>query len=314
MSTLFNVLVKRIFVITLIALSSCKDSDKNSSLIFEELNESLERSNENLQQEANIKIKDLEAKADKPETTEKATLLLSKARYVHQKSSDLFEFIDSLRKALDEQIGANSYVGDEGQRFVDKIFNKEKKASELYKRLIDSRVIFLNTDSNYKKEFERGLITVANYNFIKRYNDDKQFAKKLFANKTYSEAITSLSKFKNDILSTECNLIEFFRTIIVGEVIIYDYFPEALTSQNSMKFRAGEELIITTGIGAYSVVPKQEISINKLLIEIKDGVGIYKMKVSNKPGRYKVPIKIKYTTHDGRQDTFEKDIEYTVVE
>ncbi len=97
MVTLFNVPVKRMLVVALIVLTGCRDSDKNSSLIFEELNESLERSNKTLEGSISYAIIGLEDLAKMPEMSEKGAFLLTKGQTIKSYSSQLADFIDSTK-------------------------------------------------------------------------------------------------------------------------------------------------------------------------------------------------------------------------
>ena len=48
-------------------------------------------------------------------------------------------------------------------------------------------------------------------------------------------------------------------------------------------------------------------------MKIKDDViAHYKLKAASRPGKYYVPVKINYTDQNGKQQTVQKEIEYTV--
>ena len=100
MATFINVPVKRILVIALLALIGCKDSDKNSSLIFEELNESLERSIKNLELSTIEAINSLESKKQEPVTAERANVWFSRAYSIVENSNKIIGFIDSTQQAV----------------------------------------------------------------------------------------------------------------------------------------------------------------------------------------------------------------------
>ena len=86
MLPILNTLIKRIWIVGVLVcvmfLNACKESDKNSSLIFEELNESLERSNESIEQNISTSMRYLQQLTEKPESSEKGIILLSKAKKV----------------------------------------------------------------------------------------------------------------------------------------------------------------------------------------------------------------------------------------
>jgi hypothetical protein len=310
MVTLFNVPVKRMFVVALVVLMGCKDSDKNSSLIFEEINWSLENSNIRLMLATEVTIENLKSKAQSPASAEKAQLLLSNARFMQAIAGRVVSFIDSLKAELIKNRSGN----EEDKTIINATIIEKGKAGDLYSMLLKSKTEFLNVDSSYSRELGLRIITVANESFVRMYQSAKSFEKAFFKNKAFEEVIVNLSKFKNDILVTENALIDFLNYQITSRVVIVDYFPKALTSQNATHFKNGEELSITTGIGAYGVVQKQKISINSLNVEVKNGIAVYTMKVNNKPGIYKVPISIKFIGPEGKEEVHSDNIEYTVVD
>ena len=209
-----NTLIKRtwmvVLLISVMLLNACKDSDKNSSLIFEELNESLERSNETLEQNIAVSIRYLEQLTKMPETAEKSFTLLNKAKIIQSSSLSVIVFIDSLNTQIKNSLSVDSQI-KYTNNFVTELFIKQNRGNELYRKLINCKDKILSVDERIKKEFENKLPTT-----------NKKFNEIYFKNTTISQAIALLSKFKNDVLITENQTILFLRNSICVLGIVYD--------------------------------------------------------------------------------------------
>lgn len=284
MATLFNVPVKRILVIALIALSSCKDSDKNSSLIFEELNESLERSNKNLKISTLEVINDLELKRREPATAAKAIVWGNRAYSVTDSSKNIIDFIDSTEQA----VLTMSKTG------------RDKYSEKLDSMLKKYQTSVLTSDLYERNEFENRI----NFRPVN-----------LASTSESSRIKASLLRIKNDIRNLENMAVRFCESQ-VGCLDCHNYeMFQAIAASNSSVFRKGQEMIITAGVGVFNIKSKPSFEINGMDIQPNEnGVGEHKMTIKNKPGNYKVHVKIKYIKADGKQDSLEKDIEYTVME
>ena len=87
-----------------------------------------------------------------------------------------------------------------------------------------------------------------------------------------------------------------------------------LISQNSLNFKKGEVLIISAGIGSYSVAASATFVIdsNSIIRPDESGVATFKKIVVQEPGKYEIPIQIKYINPDGERKVVEKIIQYEV--
>ena len=116
----------------------------------------------------------------------------------------------------------------------------------------------------------------------------------------------SISVIENRTVSF-CNMETDF-----GCILTYDKFAP-LIGQNSKHFKAGDELVITAGIGSYSRASQPKVNIDKRDISVNDiGYAEFKKKISDKPGKYSIPLKINYYTPDGLSKQFTYQIEYFV--
>lgn len=294
MVTLFNVPVKRMFVVALVVLMGCKDSDKNSSLIFEELNESLERSNEVIGDLTKAVLFDLEGKTRAPETAEQALVWFSAADSIYSKAEYLVSFLEGLKSNLKQN----------------RIEIGPRTSNELYKKL----KIFKDEISKRNSEFK------SHYNINAEILDEEikgesEFYKINFLGKGISEKSTALLRIENNILVVTNSIITYCNHQVSSHrCVIVERF-EAIASANSTVLKRGQEMIIQAGVGVFSLRGNPSFEINGVAIQPNEnGVGEYKLKIRNKAGDYKVHVKVKYTNAGGILETLEKDIEYTVID
>jgi len=294
------------FVVALVMLIGCRDSDKNSSLIFEELNESLERSNRNIEENISITIMSLEDISNEPASWEKAATLLTKAQMIKSYCTDAIALIDSLKARIMDKTKTN----EDAKYLLEEIFIRRNEGANLYGKLNDCRRKILSVDENIRKEFTESL-PLCDSTFKKKNSNEMVFTNQFFMQKSTVMALASLVKFKNDVLFSEYETISFLRNNIAVHGLVYDRFNSVVT-QNSIHFKYGDELAVSAGVVGFDVALKPEVSVNGVSIDASRGIGIYKTKIDYKPGKYKVPVRIRFKNEKGEnQDDF-YTIEYTV--
>jgi GldM N-terminal domain len=294
-----NTLIKRTWMVVLLmsvmVLNACKDSDKNSSLIFEELNESLERSNRAIEASSTTYLMALSGKQKRAETAERARIWGGLADSIHSKTKNLINFIDSLKLKVKNE---NFKINDES---IGKLFTKLK----------GHREFVLNQHERIKKEFEK-IIIVANSDFNTRFSNKEDFVKTNFSSSLTSKNISALLKFENDVMTTENEIVAYCYHQVPNNYDGYDKFSP-IAFQNSTHFKSGEELIISVGMGSLTLRNLPMFTINGIKVNANDeGIGVYKMKVEEKKGRYKIPVTIEFFNQDGRKVLYSKFLEYTV--
>lgn len=293
MVTLFNVPVKRIFVVALVVLMGCKDADKNSSLIFEDLNESLEQSNKLVAKSSGVILESLKSKVDDPASRGIAIKWLLLADSISSKSKYLIEFIDSLKSNLKQN----------------KIQIGQLTSNDLFKKLIVFKEFITDKNLNYKIGYNDDIHILSNH-----VRNDTSFYEAYFFKNNAAAINAVLSKLENSIAITTNKMMSFCHGQVTGFSRTCEMI-QPIAIINSTKFSQGEELVINAGIGAFKLMDKLSFEINGVNVQPNgNGVGEYKMKIKKRPGNYKAHVKIRYTTPDGRNETLEKDIGYTVVE
>ncbi len=153
----------------------------------------------------------------------------------------------------------------------------------------------LNVDSTIRLEFE----------------DNNEFKNKTSSTISSLERLTFL---QNNIKIIENKITAYCNTKVTNPAFIFDYY-RAIIFQNSTTVKAGEELKIDAGIGAYSWSTNPEIIINGNKINLNEGgIAVYKIKAQNKPGDYIIPIRISYYNQTtAKNEFYNGQVKYTVV-
>jgi hypothetical protein len=87
-----------------------------------------------------------------------------------------------------------------------------------------------------------------------------------------------------------------------------------MVEHSSDYVKAGDEVEVTAGVGAFSLKGRPIININGRNISPEaDGVAYYKFKAPKNPGKHFVPVEVRFTDQDGRKQTITKSVEYTVI-
>ena len=312
MATLFNVPVTRILVIALLALIGCKDSDKNSSLIFEELNESLERSNKAIKLSTIRTLENLKQKIEEPSTAEKGELWMKKAMMILEASNSLDQFIDSLRKTIKQNEAANSYAA-KAEKSAFEILVNQKYGNRLFDSLKNYRTFLFSVDRNLDRIF-RERTNYSDSFFLSKSKSPDEFTMRLFKEASVIQAICLLEKIKNTVLLTGNELIVFCRDNVPSSSGWYQRL-QLVAISNREHYKNGDELKIESGIGAFNTNSSPSIIINRKKIELNEnGVAVFKSKIKSKPGKYSIPVKVEYTDFDGKRQFQERLVEYQVDE
>jgi hypothetical protein len=158
-----------------------------------------------------------------------------------------------------------------------------------------ARIIQADPELNYtfKKEMHAG-------NNFNNYN-------------TYDLANLFLTKLKHDIASLANKTISFCNSRCAWMCGLgYEKF-NAIVAQSSTHLAPGEELVITAGVGAFSIAVQPKIRINNVNVSPDDSyVAISKIKVQRTPGKYSIPVEMTYTADDGEIKKNTYNIAYTV--
>jgi hypothetical protein len=124
--------------------------------------------------------------------------------------------------------------------------------------------------------------------------------------------VLSLDKLKIDILLSEQEMVKFCDFQVMSAVDRYDLFAPLITL-NSNVVAPGDTIELSAGIGAYYSFARPNITIAGVSVPANSrGLAFYTLRASKRPGRYSIPVRIKYTTPYGHQSTVDRDVYYRV--
>jgi len=124
-------------------------------------------------------------------------------------------------------------------------------------------------------------------------------------------ALTILSKFQNDVKTSENKVITFCHEQ-VGKVIYRQDAFAALAIANTTNALPGQEIEITAGVGGFSKAITPKISIGGQTVSLgEDGAAHYKFK-ADRLGNNSIPVVISYTDQDGQVKNITKTVDYVV--
>jgi len=195
------------------------------------------------------------------------------------------------------------------------LFESHGKGKELLEILLKYKVALLAVNPEVKSQFEHATNIFSN-EFTFGATDTVAFNKTFFSSIPVIAANVILSKFVNNVKVCENETITYCYNKIgfLDGPSMYDKFA-AIIGQSSNYIQAGDELIITAGVGSFSTASQPKITINGKEITVnEDAVAVHKLKTSQKAGKYFVPVKIEYTKPDGTKEAKTFNIEYTVIE
>jgi gliding motility-associated protein GldM len=127
-------------------------------------------------------------------------------------------------------------------------------------------------------------------------------------------AMTILSKFQNDVKTTENKLVAFCHEQVGKVEIVFDAYS-AIVGQSTNYVMPGEEFTVTAGVGAYSKDAKPVININGTTVPMgTEGFAEQKIR-AGALGTHKIPVQITYFNQiTGKEEVAKREIEYTVAQ
>ncbi|WP_207492279.1 gliding motility protein GldM [Aridibaculum aurantiacum] len=285
---------------------------------FKIVNTSLLKTNDLVSISTSTYLKSLEAKKSEPESRVKAEEWYPVAQKATELTSRIYSYIDQVKDSLMFGSGYNPAGGDSTYKednldAATRILVEGELGNNLMKSLEDYKRNVLNIHPAVKAEFEKNL--PIDFSVPKAAKPESPTAKEWTA--TYFRmtptiaALTILSKFQNDVRTTENRIVAFAHSK-VGEVAVRFDTYQPLVGASSTYLMPGQELEITAGLGAFSSQKKPTITINGAPAAIEsDGMARKKFNVPG-VGSHSVNVVVSYTDQEGNLRTETKKIDYTV--
>lgn len=284
---------------------------------FKTVNNSLEKTNDVIQASTGEIMTSLQSKLSEPGTAEKAKIWYPIAQNVESYTNPVSKYIQDLKDEILKEAGVdyskNDSTYDEGElNIATRLLVKQGKGKELFKRLTEYKNNILGVGGDSLKSEIAKLIQI-NLEKPKSLTGDK--------NKSWEEsyfhmvptvaALTILSKFQNDIKTTENKVITFCHEQVGKVVLRFDAF-EAIVGQNSKYLMPGQEIEITAGLGAFSKTKLPTVSVGGTNVALNEkGIAVYKTAAGGM-GAHTINVTVSFTDQDGKLQKREIPIEYVV--
>ncbi len=277
-------------LILFFSISACK-RQRNDEKLINALEDNLASSNTSISISTEIALKSLEEKTTDYCTKERAEIWYPKAVLIAEASRDLFNYLEKIkpRKKVNAQV-----------------------SKEILQKILQYKLIVISTDSDLMIEFED------RFRFINRFillagGDTSKNMSSLKYSYLGTSATSLLTMLQNDIKVIENKAIYYCNTKVgcTG----WDIFGySAIVGQNSSYLSPGSELEIKAGVGAFSKAARPEVFFSNRNIEVgEEGYSTYRIKVSNTPGKYNIPVRIKFFDQTiGKEEEVSYNVKYIV--
>jgi gliding motility-associated protein GldM len=282
---------------------------------FKTVDNSLTSTNKTINSSTQTILTSLNEKRSEGATAEKANIWFPKAQQAQALSKDLNDYIQTLKGKIMTAAGYDPAHGDTSYKLEDldiatRIMINEKEGPKLKQKLEEYKTKLLAIDPLIAQEFKNTLqVNTAMPAVQDKSNNTWELA--YFHMVPTVAAITILSKFQNDVKTSENKVVSFCHEQVGKVVVRYDTYT-AIVGQSSNYIMPGQEIEVMAGVGAFSKAAAPQISINGQGISLgEDGQARLKMN-GGSLGKHTIPIVIRFKDQDGKDQVIPKTIEYTV--
>ena len=282
---------------------------------FKTVNSTLEKSNVTITGSTETIMTSLEKKLHDQATAEKAAIWYPRAQQVQAYATAVNNYIQGIKdtiliKAGGDPKDATKKYKDDNLDIATRMMVDKGGGKILLQKLIDFRNNILGINDTIKTEFQNSLPI-----------DTKIPATQNKTNRTWEAAyfhmvptvaaLTILSKFQNDIKTSENKVVAFCHSK-VGEVQLrYDAYG-ALIGQNSTYLLPGQPLEIKVGVGTYSKAARPKITIGGRTEEVNDSGFVRWTTNATTLGNNSIPVHIEYYDQNNQLQSFNRNVTYTV--
>ena len=283
---------------------------------FKTVNNSLETTNSTVNSSTDRVMASLLDKTTKNETAERAKYWYPKAESVQKLSTTVYDFIQNIKDRILIGAGGDPKNPSKGYKednldIATRLLVNQGDGKKLYNMLDNYKKDLLKVDTAIGKYFANSL----QIDLTKpptRNKGNKTWEAIYFHMVPTVAALTILSKFQNDIKTSENKVITFCHEQVGKVELVFDAYS-AIIGQSSTYVMPGQEIEITAGIGAFSKAAQPTIQINGSNVAIGEDGAAHTKVSGGSVGLHTIPIKITYFNQTtGQQEVVEKKIEYTV--
>src|SRR5688572_19496717 len=282
---------------------------------FKTVNNSLEKTNTTVNSSTQTVMTSLTDKMSDPTTRDRATIWYPKAKQVVDLSKNVYTYIQGLKDNILTEAGGKP--GDPSKSFKEdnldiatRIMVDKGEGKKLYDALAKYKSDVLGVDPLIKQNFENSLqIDLTKPPTKNKGNNTWEAA--YFRMVPTVAAMTILSKFQNDVKTSENKVVSFCHEQVGKVTVRFDTYA-AIVGQSTTYAMPGQEIDIMAGVGAFSKQALPKITIAGSAVPIGDD-GAAHMKINaGAIGNRSVPVRIEYVDQEGKPQVIEKNVEYTV--
>lgn len=280
---------------------------------FKIVDRSLTGTNGTINNSTNTIMASLDEKRSDPSSAAKANIWYPKAQQAQALSKEMYDYITSLKSKI--LAGAEFKKEDSSYKLdnldvATRIMVTEGEGKKLRQKLQDYRDNLLKIDPLIAADMKNSLQIDTSIPPVQN-KGNKTWEDAYFHMVPTVAAITMLSKFQNDVKTSENKVVAFCHEQVGKVAVRFDTYA-AIIGQSSSYVMPGQEVEITAGVGAFSTGAKPEITINGSRAALEaDGAARAKFTAGG-VGQHTVPVTIVYLDQDGKRQTITKNIDYTV--
>jgi gliding motility-associated protein GldM len=286
---------------------------------FKTVDNSLTGTNKTITQSTGTIMSSFEEKLTDPTTRVKAEMWRPKALQAQQLSTDLYNYIDNLKKQVlkeadfDPARKGDSTFKEDNQDIATRLLVDGKAGKELQQKLIDYQkaILALAPTPEMRAELQQKLQINTQMPPLRNHRRNETWAGAYFRMVPTVAAVTILSKFQNDVKTSENRVIAHFHEQVGKVIVRYDTYT-AIVGQSSNYLMPGGEIEVMAGVGAFSRAAAPQITINGQSASLGDDGAARAKFAAGSIGQHTIPVNIVYVDLDGNRQSISKTIEYTV--
>lgn len=283
---------------------------------FKTVNNSLVNTNTTVNNSTEQIMESLVDKKIDPTTMAKAIIWEPRAKQAVNYSATVYNFIQTLKNDIIK--GAGGDPNDSTKSFKEdnldvatRIMIKEKKGQQLYDMLAKYQNDIMGIDDTIKTKFTKDPLQVDLRMPKLQKNSKKNWEEAYFHMVPTVAALTILSKFQNDIKTSENRVVSFCHEQVGKVELRFDRF-EAIVGQNSKYLMPGQNIEITAGLGAFSSTKIPTVSFGgSSATKVENGVSYYTGSAGGM-GAHTINVTVSFTDQDGQPQTKTFPVEYVV--
>jgi len=297
---------------------------------FKTIEDSFSKSNKDLSARSTKLVADFDDEGIRKQFPEKVAYWKPKAVQVKELSDKLVDQIEVLKNELKKEsnLKPDGTFNDEDLEATTRILapnenhskDKQAKGEELYLLLEKYKSDLALIDTSVASQINKLPVNLGipklynkdNQSIVDRMNTPQEKWSYIYFHMTPTIAgLAILSKFQNDVRNSETQLIDYCYSQVTS--VRMSTTLAAIANASSTMVMAGDELVITAGLGAYNQDTKPSISIDGASVPLNaEGQGVYKT-IASSAGDFTKHVTVTFKDpSSGEVKTKSTDVKYKV--